>query len=723
MALTPRLRCLWKDRTGMTCRAFVTGCLITPLQTRSFPVHLRCALLIDNHRLSTMKPLPWPVVLLFLGLNQQIFVTGTGDQFIYSGFADTNLVLDGAAMVTAHGVLDLTNGSARLKGHAIHPAPLRFHKFSNSSTLQSFSVSFVFGIISPHPSNGFTFFISPSKNFSDALPMQYMGLLSDQNNGMATNHIFAIELDTIQNSEFQDMNDNHVGVDINSLHSVQSDSAGFYDDKHGMFNNLTLVSGDPMQVWVDYDQEATQINVIMAPLNLAKPARALISTKHDLSTVLTESAYVGFSSAAGKANARHYVLGWSFAVDSPAPAIDIARLPKMPRLGGSKDLSKFLEIILPIAAAAAGALILVVFLLVRRHLRYAELREDWEVEFGPHRFSYKDLFLATQGFKDKYLLGSGGFGRVYKGLLPVSATEIAVKRVWHDSNQGMKEFVTEVVSIGRLQHRNLVPLIGYCRRNGELLLVYEFMSNGSLDRYLFSEEGKPTLSWAQRFGIIKDIASALCYLHEECEKVVIHRDIKASNVLLDDEMNGRLGDFGLARLYDHGVDPQTTHLVGTIGYLAPELASTGKASPLTDVFSFGVFILEVTCGQRPIRPNEEENQIMLVDWVLQHWQKGSPSDTVDGRLHGNYVDQEACLVLKLGLICSHPSMDARPSMRQVMQYLNGDMPLPELMIPAHMSFRTLALMQNEGFDPYVRSSYPSSMGQPTYPSWLFPSRE
>ncbi|KAM0889905.1 hypothetical protein ACQ4PT_027424 [Festuca glaucescens] len=197
-----------------------------------------------------MKPLlSWQVMLLFLVLNQVVFVTGGGDQFIYSGFTDTNLALDGAAVVAAHGVLDLTNGSVRLKGHAIHPTPIRFRQFSNS-TLQSFSVSFVFGIISPHPSNGFAFFISPSNNLSDALPTQYMGLLSDQNNGMATIHIFAIELDTIQNSEFQDIDDNHIGIDINSLHSVRSHSAGFYDNKHGMFEKFTLVSGDPAQVWV-----------------------------------------------------------------------------------------------------------------------------------------------------------------------------------------------------------------------------------------------------------------------------------------------------------------------------------------------------------------------------------------------------------------------------------------------------------------------------------------
>jgi serine/threonine protein kinase len=195
-------------------------------------------------------------------------------------------------------------------------------------------------------------------------------------------------------------------------------------------------------------------------------------------------------------------------------------------------------------------------LLLRRHLRYAEVTEDWEHEFGPRRFSYKDLFHATQGFRNKHLLGIGGFGRVYKGILAESNMEIAVKKVSHDSKQGIKEFVAEVVSIGRLQHRNLAPLLGYCRRRSELFLVYEYMPNGSVDKYLHSREDNLKLNWAQRWGIIKGIASCLVYLHQEWEKVVIHRDIKASNVLLDSDMNGRLGDFGLARLYDHGADPQ-----------------------------------------------------------------------------------------------------------------------------------------------------------------------
>jgi serine/threonine protein kinase len=363
-----------------------------------------------------------------------------------------------------------------------------------------------------------------------------------------------------------------------------------------------------------------------------------------------------------------------------------------------------LEIVLPVATAVVLlSLGTIAFILVRRHFRYAEVQDDWEVEFGPHRFSYKDLFHATEGFEDKNLLGVGGFGRVYKGVLPRSRLEIAVKRVSHDSKQGMKEFIAEIVSIGRLQNRNIVQLLGYCRRKGELLLVYQYMPKGSLDKYLYGKEDNSVLSWAQRFWIIKGIASGLLYLHEEWEKVVVHRDIKASNVLLDEEMNGRLGDFGLARLYDHGIDPQTTQVVGTIGYLAPELARSGNATPPTDVFSFGMFVLEVTCGQRPVNhQNTQDNQLILVDWVIDKVQKGSFGDTVDARLKGRYDVGEAYLALTIGLLCSHPFANARPTMRQVMQYLDREIEPPQL------SSEMLALMQNEGTEQYIISYHVST---------------
>uniref|UniRef100_A0A0D9W7I0 Protein kinase domain-containing protein n=1 Tax=Leersia perrieri TaxID=77586 RepID=A0A0D9W7I0_9ORYZ len=631
------------------------------------------------------------------------------DQFTYNGFGGANLTLDGMAAVASNGLLVLSNGTNQMAGHAFHPTPVRLRAGAGGE-VQSFSAAFVFAIVSNFTvlsDNGMAFVIAPSTQLSTFNAGQYLGILNVSDNGKPDNNVFAVELDTMLNPEFQDMNSNHIGVDVNSMRSVQNHSAGYYDDVTGVFNNLSLISRQPMQVWVDYDGATTVLTVTMAPLDVARPRKPLISAPVNLSSVVTDTAYVGFSAATGVIYTRHYVLGWSFASNSTAaPALDIASLPALPRFG-PKPRSKVLEIVLPIATAAfVLALVIAAFLFVRRRIRYAEVREDWEVEFGPHRFSYKELYHATKGFKNKQLLGTGGFGRVYKGVLAKSNLEIAVKRVSHDSKQGMKEFIAEVVSIGHLRHRNLVQLLGYCRRKGELLLVYDYMSNGSLDKYLY-DKTKPVLDWGQRFQIIKGVAAGLLYLHEDWDKVVIHRDIKASNVLLDGEMSGRLGDFGLARLYDHGVDPQTTHVVGTMGYLAPELVRTGKATPVTDVFAFGVFVLEVTCGRRPLGLIAPDDQNVLLDWVQDHERRHAALDTVDARLCGKYDADEARLALKLGLVCAHPLPDARPSMRQVTQYLEGDAPMPEV-APTFVSYSMLALMQNDGFDSFAMS-FPSTV--------------
>ncbi|RLN30035.1 uncharacterized protein C2845_PM05G13160 [Panicum miliaceum] len=513
------------------------------------------------------------------------FCDAAGESFVFSTFAGAgagDLTLDVVAEVTPEGLLELTKDMVCIKGHAFYPAPLRF-KESPNGTAQSFSATFVFAIAAAggYPggncTDGMAFLVAPTTNFSDAAPAQYLGFLG----GAAMNRTFAVELDTYGNAELRDIDGNHVGVDVAGLYSVESRTAGFHDDGDGgALKNLSLDSGEPIQVWVDYDGKGKQVNVTLAPMGVAKPSTPLLSNVSDLSAVLTEQAYVGFSAATGPIKTRHYVLAWSFAMDGPAPPIDLRKLPELPYDNDQKTLSKALKIALPIAASALIlATCVAITLLLRRRFAFAEVREDWEVEFGPHRFSYKDLFNATQGFNNKNLLGAGGFGKVYKGVLPSFKSEVAVRRVSHDSSQGIKE---------------LSP---------------------SLDKYLHGEDNKPILEWARRIRIIKDVASVLFYLHEKWEQVVVHRDIKVNNVLLDSDMAAHLGDFGLARLYDHNTDLQTTtpRVVGTMGYIAPELARTGKASPLSDVFAFGAFLLEVACGRHPVSGDGE----MLVDRVLE----------------------------------------------------------------------------------------------------------
>ncbi|PPD78363.1 hypothetical protein GOBAR_DD24712 [Gossypium barbadense] len=540
--------------------------------------------------------------------------------FIYNGFRSANLNLDGIAEITSNGLLQLTNKTKQQKGHAFHPHLVDFKNSTNGSVF-SFSTTFVFAILPEYPTlsgHGVAFVIAPTKGLPTSLPSQYLGLFNELNNGNDTNHVVAVELDTIRSTEFDDINDNHVGIDINGLTSAKSISAGYYKDGR----------------------------------------RAYPVSPSQASSVRTKEKAESFDN-------------WV--------AFDFGEL----------------------GSGVSGAVYW-----VRRKRKFAEVVEDWELEYGPHRFKFKDLYIATKGFKDKELLGAGGFGRVYRGVLSSNKLEVAVKRVSHESRQGMREFVAEIVSIGRLRHRNLVQLLGYCRRKGELLLVYDYMPNGSLDKYLH-DQPKVTLNWRQRFGVIKGVASGLLYLHGEWEQVVVHRDVKASNVLLDGELNGRLGDFGLARLYDHGTDPQTTHVVGTLGYLAPEHTRTGKANPSTDVFAFGAFLLEVACGRRPIEAQSTTENAVLVDWVYSCWSKGNIMEAKDPNLGSDYVAEEVELVLKLGLLCSHSEPEVRPTMRQVLQFLEGDVSFPE-MSSLSLTSSGLTFGRGQGFDDYVMS-YSSSV--------------
>ncbi|KAL1359756.1 hypothetical protein AAHE18_04G130100 [Arachis hypogaea] len=653
-------------------------------------------------------------LLAVLFLQVEMVVVASEDyntNFIYNnGFQSSNLTLDGIAGITTNGLLKLTNDTKQEKGHAFYPYSVTFKNTTsgfNNEEVFSFSTTFVFAIRSQYPTlsgHGIVFVIAPQRGLPNSLPSQYLGLFDKTNNGNATNHVFGVELDTILSTEFSDINDNHVGIDINDLKSAQSQPAGYYSNSG--FKNLSLISGYPMQVWVEYDGVKKQIDVTLAPTNVEKPKKPLLSLTKDLSPILNNTMYVGFSSSTGSVLTSHYVLGWSFKINGQAQPLLISQLPKLPRLGERKE-SKALTIGVPmISLTVVFVVILAVIYFIRRKKKFSELVEDWEMEYGPHRFKYKDLYFATKGFKEKELLGSGGFGRVYKGVMPASKVEVAVKRVSHESRQGMREFVAEIVSIGRLRHRNLVPLLGYCRRKGELLLVYDYMPKGSLDKYLYNQP-RVTLNWNQRFIIIKGVASGLFYLHEEWEQVVVHRDIKASNVLLDAELNGRLGDFGLARLYDHGSDPQTTHVVGTLGYLAPENTRTGKATTMSDVYSFGAFLLEVACGRRPIELVDESENSILVDWVYSCWKNGEILEAKDPNFGTDYRAEEVELVLKLGLLCSHSEPMARPSMRQVVQYLEGDFPLPDLHLLSLSSTGLTFGHYVEDFQEF-QLSYPSS---------------
>lgn len=236
---------------------------------------------------------------------------------------------------------------------------------------------------------------------------------------------------------------------------------------------------------------------------------------------------------------------------------------------------------------------------------------------------------------------------------------------------GEKEYLAEICTIGRLKHKNLVQLEGWCHDRDQLLLVYEYMPNGSLDKYI----GKTFLHWEQRYNILTGLASVLVYLHEECGNPVVHRDVKPNNVMLDSEFNAHLGDFGLARLIHN--DPSVmTMVAGTIGYLAPEVTYTGRATPESDVYSFGMVVIELVCGKRSKGIMDENS---LVDYVWELYEKGEILNCVDQNLERKFNAEQVTRTLMVGLACLHPGSSFRPSMRKVAQvFLNPDEPLMSL---------------------------------------------
>ncbi|KAL3839641.1 hypothetical protein ACJIZ3_024232 [Penstemon smallii] len=583
----------------------------------------------------------------------------------------------------------LSNGSVKLTrdlgvpdsgaGKVLYSKPIKFRQPGVLSPA-SFSTFFSFSIANLNPSSiggGLAFVISPDDEFvGDG--GAWLGITDAKG---TQNGVVAVEFDTLMDVEFKDINSNHVGLDLDSLVStrvVDLDTIG-----------VDLKSGDLVNSWVDYSGPTRIIKVYVSYSNL-KPKDPIISSTFDLNEyILNDFMFVGFSGSTQGSTEIHSIEWWSFSSSFD----EDSNFTPPPPSGGNGNMTSFEKkssgnchnqlckdgpgAVVGVVTASAFFLIfcgLAIFWVYNKKFKRKTKSETLtsDVIKTPKEFTYKELKFATRGFDSNRIIGHGAFGTVYKGVLASTGDIVAVKRCSH-AGQGKEEFWSELSIIGTLRHRNLVRLQGWCHEKGEILLVYDLMTNGSLDKALF--ESRMTLPWPYRQKILLGVASALAYLHQECENQVIHRDIKSSNIMLDEGFNARLGDFGLARQVEHDKSPDATVAAGTMGYLAPEYLLTGRASEKTDVFSYGAVVLEVASGRRPI---EKEVGVSgnLVEWVWSLHREGRLMVAVDPRLGKEFDEAEMRRVLLVGLACSNPDPLARPTMRGVVQMLIGEAEVP-----------------------------------------------
>ncbi|KAI4333318.1 hypothetical protein L6164_018146 [Bauhinia variegata] len=308
------------------------------------------------------------------------------------------------------------------------------------------------------------------------------------------------------------------------------------------------------------------------------------------------------------------------------------------------------------------------FIIQRRKRRRGDDEELLGIDTKPYTFSYSELKNATGDFDLNNKLGEGGFGPVYKGTLN-DGRVIAVKQLSAGSHQGKSQFITEIATISAVQHRNLVKLYGCCIEGDERLLVYEYLENKSLDQALFGNV--LNLNWTMRYDICMGVARGLAYLHEESRLRIVHRDVKASNILLDHELVPKISDFGLAKLYDDKKTHISTRVAGTIGYLAPEYAMRGHLTEKADVFSFGVVALELISGRPNSDSSLEGDKVYLLEWAWNMFENKGVTELVDPRL-SEFNEEEVKRIVGVALLCTQTSPALRPSMSRVVAMLSGD---------------------------------------------------
>ncbi|KAL3522078.1 hypothetical protein ACH5RR_014912 [Cinchona calisaya] len=370
---------------------------------------------------------------------------------------------------------------------------------------------------------------------------------------------------------------------------------------------------------------------------------------------------------------------------APAPAPTPILLPPPPTPltpasnTGDGGISKqtIVAIVIPVAAVVAIVLFALAFCIARRsRKRYdviveTTVRESEISMVESLQYNFNAIQAATNNFALGNKIGEGGFGPVYQGTLP-NGQVVAVKRLSRSSAQGIEEFKNEIVLVARLQHRNLVRLLGFCLEGEEKLLIYEFVQNKSLDNFLFDPEKRKLLDWSRRYKIIGGIARGLLYLHEDSRLKIVHRDLKAGNVLLDQNMNPKIADFGMARIF--GIDQSegnTSRIAGTFGYMAPEYALHGLFSVKSDVFSFGVLLFEIISGKKNSNFYQTNGADDLPSYAWRQWRAGTPLSLLDPSIGDSYARNEVIRSIHIGLLCVQDDVEERPTMASVVLMLNS----------------------------------------------------
>ncbi|KAL0555204.1 hypothetical protein IC582_009143 [Cucumis melo] len=549
-------------------------------------------------------------------------------------------------------------------GRAVYKDPFLIR---HRGKIASFNTTFELNILpQTHPAGGegLAFILAADHSVPLDSYGQWLGIVNAATNGTPEARIIAVEFDT-RKSYPEDIDSNHVGLDLNSVFSIEQKPMAEFgvNISSGIsFFSMIQFDGFNISVFVSMSNKTEDLlknRVIFQPLNLS---------------ILPDEVYVGFSASTSNFTQLNCVKSWQFS------GTDI----------GNHKKKIHLWIWLTVAGIGAlliiGAIVAIIFHICTRDRRMNHPEESYEglehqlqdFSIAPQakKFELKELKKATNNFDPKNSLGKGGFGTVYKGNL--MNREVAVKRISKDSRQGKQEFIAEVATIGSLHHKNLVKLIGWCYEKRDLLLVYEFMPNGSLDKLIFNNKIngiQVNPNWETRHNIIVGVAEALDYLHNGCEKTVLHRDVKSSNIMLDSKFVAKLGDFGLARTMrrTEQTHHSTKEIAGTPGYMAPEIFLTSRATAETDVYAYGVLVLEVICGRKPGNPLDLGSyEGSIAHWVWEFHKEERLVEAVDESIEGQFVKEEIEYLLILGLSCCHPNPLARPSMRTVLAVLKGE---------------------------------------------------